>query len=711
VEERQPQPIETKRLIIGMALAMAVVIGWQVFIPFLYRKMGWQMPGTGQPTAATQPAATAPAATQPLAVEAGPGPTTVPAGWAMRVEGAADPESQRVTLGSAAAKDPNYSLQLSLDPRGAGINSVVLNDFKRSAKDPALYTFQEPYAGHEALSRPLGTRWINLNGQTLDLSNVAWKFAPDQDPAAATYVVDLPPSLQLRKTFRVFPRNGEQRKGSGGYEVLVEYGFRNLTGADLKVKAAFNGPTLPPREVTSGPDRQVVGGYQERGNTIAVHAFHVEGFTAEEPNRDLLKDDDERPVVWAGAASVYFEALVVPDVAKAGAQPFQAVRAEGLGIREDTEPGRRAVATVFETAEITVPANAEATLPLNVYLGPKWRKVLKTDYYVPFPRMYHQTLVIASGMCAICTFDWLINLLVLLLNGFHWVFGGFAGKGDWGLAIIGLVVLVRTLLHPITKRSQVSMMKLGKMGPQIEALKKKYGDDKDAMSRAMWEFQKSQGITPILGCLPMFLQMPIWIALWSSLQTTFELRQAPFLWGFTWIDDLSKPDHLIAFSRPIPLLFGWTIDGINLLPVLLAVVFFVQQKLQPKPPAMTPEQAQQQKMMQWMTLLFPLFLYNGPSGLNLYIFTSTFIGIIESKIIRKHIKQQEELEKGDRVIVDAPPTRASKRRRDEDEGPLGGGRKGGPPKKPAPTGWLGRKLAELAEKAEQVKREAERKAR
>jgi membrane protein insertase Oxa1/YidC/SpoIIIJ len=141
------------------------------------------------------------------------------------------------------------------------------------------------------------------------------------------------------------------------------------------------------------------------------------------------------------------------------------------------------------------------------------------------------------------------------------------------------------------------------------------------------------------------------------------------------------------------------------------VVFFIQQKLQPKPPAATPEQAQQQKMMQWMSLLFPLFLYSGPSGLNLYIFTSTTIGIIESKRIRKHIKEREEAEKEGKVIIDAPPTRGSKRKRDDDQGPLGRGRGAEPPKKPAPTGWLGKKIAELTEKAEQIKREADRKTR
>src|SRR3982751_6549408 len=118
----------------------------------------------------------------------------------------------------------------------------------------------------------------------------------------------------------------------------------------------------------------------------------------------------------------------------------------------------------------------------------------------------------------------------------------------------------------------------------------------------MMQFYKTQGFTPVLGCLPMFLQMPIWLALWQSLQTTFELRQAPFLqfFGipFTWIHDLSKPDHLLTLQQPFDIFF-LHISGLNILPLLLAVVFFIQQKMQPKPATETPEQMQQRKMMQW----------------------------------------------------------------------------------------------------------------
>src|SRR5206468_6563270 len=120
---------------------------------------------------------------------------------------------------------------------------------------------------------------------------------------------------------------------------------------------------------------------------------------------------------------------------------------------------------------------------------------------------------------------------------------------------------------PITEKSQISMVKMGKMAPEMERLKKKHGDNKDELNKAMMGLYKEQGFTPILGCLPMFLQMPIWIALWSCLQSTFELRQAPFLqfgWlHLTWIRDLSHPDFLIKFSHPVPLIFGMTMSGIN----------------------------------------------------------------------------------------------------------------------------------------------------
>ena len=234
--------------------------------------------------------------------------------------------------------------------------------------------------------------------------------------------------------------------------------------------------------------------------------------------------------------------------------------------------------------------------------------------------------------------DWLFAILWF----FHAIFR------DWGVAIICLVVLVRLLLHPLTKAGQVQMMKMQKYGPEIEKLKKKYGDDKEGLNKEMMKFYKEQGygLGPMLGCAPMFLQTPIWIALWSALQSTFELRQAPFLYGLTWIKDLAKPDNLIHLSHPISVFGYFDIWGLNVLPILMAVATYFNQKyFMPTPMATTPEQMQQQKMTRGMSLIFPLMFYSLPSGLNIYYVTSMTLGIVESKRIRDHIKEREEAEK------------------------------------------------------------------
>ena len=331
---------------------------------------------------------------------------------------------------------------------------------------------------------------------------------------------------------------------------------------------------------------------------------------------------------------------------------------------DPTDETNHNVALTLETVDLQVAPDKPVSLGMNVYFGPKWRDVLGVPYYGVWPRMYDQMLVVKSGLCSVCTFSPLITALVKILGFFHAIFR------DWGLAIICLVLMVRTLLHPITKRSQVQMMKMGKLGPEVEKLKKKYADQPEVLNREMMQIYKQQG-GAILGCLPMFLQTPIWIALWSALQSTFELRQAPFLYGFTWIKDLAKPDRLVDIAamvgHPIPLIFGWHLSAINILPLLMAAVTYINQKyFMPVPIAATPEQEQQQKMQRGMSLIFPLMFYSLPSGLNLYYLTSMSLGIIESKIVRDHIKEREAAELEGRVII---PTKATRMPAEETANP------------------------------------------
>ena len=218
--------------------------------------------------------------------------------------------------------------------------------------------------------------------------------------------------------------------------------------------------------------------------------------------------------------------------------------------------------------------------------------------------------------------------------------------GNYGFAIILLVVVIRLLMFPLSRKGQLSMMKMQKLAPKIEELKKRY-KDKQEMQRATMAMYREHGVSPFGGCLPMFIQMPIWVALWMALGSTIELRHAAFL--PIWITDLAGPDALISWANPvnIPLLSdvfwgGQAISSFNLLPLLMAGVMFLQQKWAPKPEAETEQQAQQRKMMKYMMLIFPVLLYTAPAGLTLYIMTSTAIGLAETRYIRQHLKDLEE---------------------------------------------------------------------
>jgi len=222
----------------------------------------------------------------------------------------------------------------------------------------------------------------------------------------------------------------------------------------------------------------------------------------------------------------------------------------------------------------------------------------------------------------------------------------YAFIGNYGVVIIILVFLMRLAMHPITKKSQVSMSKMTKLAPKAEEIKKKYANNKAEMNKQMMALYKEQGASPIMGFLPMMVQMPIWIALWSAVYASIELRGAPFL-PF-WITDLSVPDALYRFPTAIVVpLWGWKIESLNLLPLMMGVAFYLQQKLMPSQAAASanPQVAQQQKMMMIMLpLMFPLMLYKAPSGVNLYIMASTFAGVFEQHVIRKHIREKEEAE-------------------------------------------------------------------
>jgi YidC/Oxa1 family membrane protein insertase len=185
---------------------------------------------------------------------------------------------------------------------------------------------------------------------------------------------------------------------------------------------------------------------------------------------------------------------------------------------------------------------------------------------------------------------------------------------NWGVAIIVLTITARTLLFPLTWPSIKSMIKMRELKPELDALNEKYKDDAQAKGLAQMELWRKHNVNPIKGCLPQLASMPVWFALYTTLETAVELYNIPFLW----FPDLSAPDPYY------------------ILPFVIGIASFAQQAIMPMQ-----GDATQQKMMRYaMPVMFTVFMLFLPSGLGVYMFTNSLLGIAQQQIVERHVRRQ-----------------------------------------------------------------------
>ncbi|MBL4899112.1 MAG: membrane protein insertase YidC [Colwellia sp.] len=252
----------------------------------------------------------------------------------------------------------------------------------------------------------------------------------------------------------------------------------------------------------------------------------------------------------------------------------------------------------FKAPAITIDAGQQGMTSAIFYVGPKDQEVL--EKIAP-----NLDLTIDYG------FLWMISqpLFWLLLTIQSFV-------SNWGLAIIIITLIVKGGMYPLTKAQYTSMAKMRELAPKMAKLKERFGDDKQKMSQATMEMYRKEKVNPAGGCLPLILQMPIFLALYWVFLESVELRHAPFIF---WIQDLSS------------------MDPYYVLPVLMGISMYVMQKLQP----MTIQDPMQQKVMQYMPVAFSIFMAWFPSGLVLYWFISNLISITQMKIIFSGIEKKK----------------------------------------------------------------------
>ena len=285
---------------------------------------------------------------------------------------------------------------------------------------------------------------------------------------------------------------------------------------------------------------------------------------------------------WVAIIQHYFLSAWVPD--QSANNSFKTVvTRQGLNIVRFTSPSQ------------TVAAGEQGTLSAAIYIGPK-------DQY--------RLEEISPGLELTVDYGWLwwiAQPLFWLLTKLYSVFG------NWGWAIIGVTVLVKAAFFQLNAKAFTSMANMRKVQPKLMELRERYADDRQKQSQAMMELYKKEKINPVGGCLPMLVQMPVFIALYWVLMESVELRHAPFM---LWINDLSAMDPYFV------------------LPLIMGASMFIQQKLTP-PPA-DPMQA---KIMQWMPIVFTFFFLFFPAGLVLYWVVNNTLSIIQQYIITKRIEK------------------------------------------------------------------------
>jgi YidC/Oxa1 family membrane protein insertase len=486
--------------------------------------------------------------------------------------------------------------------RVLGNNLDVDKDITQARDDGEKLTFDVDF--------PAIDKILKRADETATTRNVSWELVEPKNPQAgqtySTVVFRLrcpDDTIEFEKRFTLNkaknPKAGEI--DSGKFMLDVEFTIRNLGDRKRAVDYVLQGPVGLPLENADTTQffRSVQAGFLENDGQLDAETLTASEIVAAADDNELEKW--KVPVRYMGVDVQYFTALFfLKDQLKR--QDFETITAM-VATKERNEQ-LSDVSVSFISRELKIAKGDEVTQKFRVYLGPK-------DY---------DTLA-SLGADESINFGW----FPVIGHGMIWLLQTFNSWGlPYGVAIILLTCVVRGMMFPISKKQALSQKRMKELQPEITALRAKYKDDKQKMAQAQMELYRKANFNPFAGCLPLFLQLPIFVSLYQTIGSWVDLRMASFLW----IDNLAAPDGIIEFGQDI-----WLIGKqFNLLPILTIGLFYAQQKMFMPAPA-SPEMASQQKMMNFMLIIFLFIFYNMPAGLCVYFVASSLWGMGERKLL------------------------------------------------------------------------------
>jgi YidC/Oxa1 family membrane protein insertase len=480
----------------------------------------------------------------------------------------------------------NHLSAVTLSSWGGGVVSAELKQFRQAVDDdsgPVRFDF----ASHPALAMVGWSEFSTNRDFTV------------QSPDATTGVVERVSAdgLRFRRTLAL----------EGEYGMAVVDVFSNATGTAISLPehSVRIGPMRPEKSLASSQGAPTLGldSLADQGGS-RVHfwgdkdlpnLFGGGGFGC---SRSLpvgapvaVTHRAGSPTLWLAAKNKFFVQILAPAVAATDAE-----------LRAARDPDPRAGLTLSEVsgglvfAGRTLQPGERHERRYHLYVGPK-------KYAVLAQLGHQQDEVMQFGW-----FSWLCKKLLWILNLLYRLIP------NYGIAIILLTFLVRLVFWPVTQKSNESMKKMQKIQPQIAKLREKFKSDPQKLNQATMQLYRENKVNPMMGCLPMLIQIPVFFALFVVLRSAVELRFA----GFLWVRDLSEPEGLLAGMIPF-------VHSLNILPLVMTATMVWQQHLTPT----AGDPAQQKMMLIAMPIIFLFMLYNMPSALVLYWTVSQCLAIAQ----------------------------------------------------------------------------------
>jgi YidC/Oxa1 family membrane protein insertase len=434
-------------------------------------------------------------------------------------------------------------------------------------KDRETFTKTDFFSGDP---RESGIFGVNILHEKADLAETIFKMTRKGESVEFSY--EMPGEYQLTKTFLF-------RSNKPVIDLVVR--IKNLSAREKHFPVTLSFGMAYEEEALKNYGYYDAAAYADKLQTKDLSGLKKKGFSFPDPT------------AWAGFVKKYFALLVKPD---------------GKIIEGSAKADKKNLWGQMTMEPLTVPAGGEGERSFLIYAGPQRYELLKS-FGAGFEEVFSRGFfgLFKTGILATLKF----------LDQYTHNFG-------WALVI--LTLLIKLLFAPLTHLSYASMKKMQLLAPKMKAIQEHHKKDPAQSQKALMELYRRNKVNPMMGCLPMLIQIPVFIAMFKLLPEAIELHGAPFI---GWIKDLSAPDHFMTLPFTVPIL-GW--NALNILPITMAISQVWYQKLMPTQPGSSPEQ---QTIMNIMPIFFGFICYNMPSGLTLYWTLQNLFSIIQQVFINR----------------------------------------------------------------------------